>query len=787
VKALQRKLLRDLLLSRGTGLAVIAVVACGLATFVGSTTAARALQRTQASWYAASRFPHAFARLRRAPDPVTMRLAALPGVAEVESRILAEALVELPGRLDPATALLGSAPPRGTPRLGELHVRRGRLLAPGRTGEVLVNEAFADANALRPGDPMAVLVNGRRLTLRVSGIVLSPEHVMALRPGAVVNDDRHYGILWTDRQSLAAAMDLTGAFNAVTLRLAPGAREARVLEEVDHVLAPYGGLGSYGREQQTSHRLVSDEITQMRAMAASLPPILLGVAAFLLSVVLSRMVTLQRPQIATLKALGYSDLAVGLHFGGFAVVLALAGAAVGVLGGWWMGAQLSDTYARYYRFPAMLYVLSPEPMVLATALALAAALLGAGGAVRRSVRLHPAEALQPAAPPDHRPTAVERLGLGRMLSPAGRMLMRDMGRRPWRTALSALGIAAAMATQMLGLASAGAARSLVQHQFERVAREDLDITFTQAVRDEAVRGLRALPGVLHAEPYRSVPVRLRAGHQSYLAGLVGLEPAGRLRRVVDERCRVVPIPERGLMLSRYLAERLRLTAGDRVLVEVLDGKRPVRELKVAATVDDLLGVQVVASRSAVDELLGESRLATGALLTAHPVQVGAIQARLLWAPRVAGVGLRQASRTAVVDMLEESLVWFTRVLTVLAAVMVVGVVYNAARLAMAERERELATLRVLGFTRREVWGVLAAEIATQLVLALGPAWLLGRAFIAIFAAVVASETLRLPQAVPAATLLDAALVASLAAAAVLLVAWRWLARLDLVSALKARE
>jgi putative ABC transport system permease protein len=787
VKALRHKLLRDLVLARGPLLAVTAVVACGVATFVGSVTAAQALQRSQAAWYAASRFPDAFARVRRAPAPVARRLAAIAGVAEVETRILADALVELPGRPAPASALLTSLPPSGAPRLGQLHVRRGRLVAPGRAGEVLVNEAFADANRLRPGDGMAVLVNGRRIALRVAGVVLSPEHVMALRPGAVVNDDVHYGVLWTDERSLAAAMDLTGAFNTVVLRLAPGAREAAVLEQVDRILAPHGGLGAHGRDQQTSHRLVSDEISQMHAMAAALPPIVLGVAAFLLSVVLSRLVAVQRPQIATLKALGYSGRAVGGHFAGFAVALAAAGAALGVAGGWWMGSGLADTFARFYRFPAMLYSCSPIVIAAAATLAVGGALVGASGAVWRAVRLHPAEGLQPAAPPDHRPTAAERLGLGRLLSPAGRMVMRDLGRRPWRTALSAAGIAAAMGTQMLGAATSEAARTLIAHQFERASREDVDVTFTMAVSDDAVRGLRALPGVIRAEPYRAVPVRLRAGHRTYLTQLVALEPPGRLRRVIDGRGRTVPIPARGLVISRYLVERLHLAAGDPVRVEVLDGRRPAREMPVAVAVDDLLGIQVVASRAAVDELLGEARLATGALLAVDPARVEAVQARLLEGPRVAGVALHRASRAAVVEMLEESLVWFTRVLTLLAAVVVAGVVYNAARLSVAERERELATLRVVGFTRAEVWAVLATEIAAQVGLALAPAWFVGRGFAALMAAVLASETLRLPQAVTAASYCSAALVASAAAVAVLAVAWRWLARLDLVSALKARE
>ena len=416
-------------------------MACSAATFVASVTTWRALERSQESLYDVFLFPHVFAEVRRAPEGLARSAAALPGVAEVETRVLSEAVVDVPGLGEPASAMLRSLPPGGEPRLDRLHVREGRLPAPGESSAVLVSEGFARANRLGPGDRISAVVNGRWKSLRVVGIGGSPEHLFAVRPGTLLNDDRHYGVIWMARDELAAALDLTGAFNSIALRLAPGAREAPAIEGLDRLLAPYGNRGAYGRDRQISNRLVTDEIGQMRALASTVPVVMLGVASFLLAIVLSRLVATQRMQIGTLKALGYGNARVGVHYLAFAALLVAGGVVAGVAGGYGLGRWLSGVYARYYRFPAILYEAEPGVGILAAALALAVALAAASGAVRRAVRLAPAEAMRPGAPPTFRPSPLERLGLGRVLSARGRMVLRDLGRRPVRTALSAPGIA----------------------------------------------------------------------------------------------------------------------------------------------------------------------------------------------------------------------------------------------------------------------------------------------------------------------------------------------------------
>ncbi len=653
--ALGRKLVRELWQARRQVAAIALLVACAVASFVASVGTWRALQRSQLDYYEAYAFPHVFAELRRAPEPAAAALAELPGVAEVETRVAATVAVEVPGLGEPASALLSSVPDDGAPRLSRLHLRAGRSVASGRTGEVVVSENFASANALTPGARLFATIGGRRQTLTVVGVALSPEHLFVLRPGAVVPDDRHYGILWMARSDLAAALDLRGAFNSVAVRLAPGASAAPVVEGLDRLLARWGGGGAYDRTRHPSHRYVSDEIGQLRAMAVIIPGIFLGVAAFLLGVVLSRLVAAQRTHLGTLKALGYGDLRIGVHYASFAVATVLAGAALGTAGGLVLGVKFARAFAAYYRFPSLRFALEPGVAALATLIAVAAGLAGVAGAVRRAVRLPPAAAMRPEAPPNYRPGHIERLGLGRLLSPAGRMIVRDLRRRPVRTALSSLGIALAVGTTMSAMFMRDATDSLVAQQFDRAGREDVTVTFTDAVDAAALLELRALPGVTEVEGWRAVGAMLRASPRSYRTALLGVDPGARLHRAVDAAGRPVAVPPEGLLVSRKLAEMLEVSLGDRIRVEVLEGARPAREVAIVATVDDALGVQATLSSVALGRLLGEAPRASGAWLATASEAQTVLSARLGGMPRVASVSLRSATLPSLRKMLEDSL------------------------------------------------------------------------------------------------------------------------------------
>jgi putative ABC transport system permease protein len=784
--ALNRKLARDAWRLRGHLLAVAVVAACGAASYVTMQGSYEGLVAARDRFYAEGRFADVFATVKRAPRTLLPRIERIPGVATVQDRLAQEISVEVPGFEEPVTALLVSLPEGRPPALNDVQILKGRSLA-GATEEVLVGEAFAGAHTLKPGDRLAGAINGRWERLRVAGIAISPEFVHLIGGAGIFPDDLRYGVLWKGRRGMEAALDMKDGFNSLALRLAPGAEKEQVMAQLDALLAPYGGAGAFGRDEQVSHQMLEGEIQQDRVTGVVVPAIFLGVAGFLIHNVLTRLIALQRAQIGVLKAFGYGNAAVAGHFVVLALIAVLAGCAAGIAGGFWLGAGLAEIYRAFFHLPGLAFRLSPANLLGVVAVCCGAGVASALPAVRRVARLPPAEAMRPEAPPRYRPLLLERLGCAALLPASWRMLFRNLERRPLRALVSVLALSLGVALLVVSQFGLDSLDETVRVQFRAARRDDVRLAFTQARGTQVRHDLAALPGVLESEAIRVAPARLRHEHRSRRAALYGLPPGQQLHRVLDLDEREVAVPPEGIVLGAALADILGARAGDRIVVEFLEGGRRIREVPVVATVDEAVGLSGYLDERALSRLMGEGPAYTDAYLRVDPRQLETLYRRLKELPAVAGVTLREAMLQSFMATIAENLLISLSVLIGFACAIAAAVVYNGARIALSEHAITLASLRVLGFTRREVRGILLGEQGILVVLAIPAGYLLGYGLSAWLSYLLQTEMFRLPLTLSARTFLSAGGVEILSAAGSgALVAWK-LRALDLVAVLKARE
>ncbi|MBM3878939.1 MAG: FtsX-like permease family protein [Verrucomicrobia bacterium] len=784
---LDRKLWRDLRRLKGQAIAVALVMACGLAMMIMARSWIFSLETTRQEYYQSYRFAQVFAHFKRAPLEVAARAAAIAGVATVQPALRVRVTLDIPGLDEPASGEVHSLPDEGPPQLNRLYLRTGRWLPAGGRGEVLVSEAFAEANRLEPGDRIAMLLNGRRQELRCAGIVLSPEYIFESRPGTALPDNRSYGIFWMPETELAAAFDLEGAINYLALTLAPAASERPVIAALDRLLDPYGGLGAYGRADHPSHIRVTDEIRTLGVLAVGFPLVFLTVAAFMTNAVLTRLLTLQREQIAILKAFGFTNRQIGLHYLKFALVLVAGGTVLGWLGGLYLGHLIVRLYEVFFRFPELSFRLDRSALGLALAINTAAAIAGVYGAVRRAARLPPAEAMRPEPPAQYRVSLVERSGIGHWLSHTFRIAARNLERKPIQACFTIAGLALATGIMIVPNAIRDGIRDVMDFQWDVVERQDVDIGLVEPAGNQLRHLLAQLPGVVAVEPFRYAPARLHFGPRHRQVAIQGLPKDSEHSRVVDAAYRRIDLPTEGLVVSAKLAEVLGVQVGQELRVEVLDGKRPRRSVPLVGLAKDFAGVAAYMDLEALNRLLEEGDVISGASFTLDAAQRAQFMRALKGMPRVSWVAVKESLRANFRQTTAASINLIQSIYMTFAIVVAFGVVYNNARISLAERARELATLRVVGFSQREVSAVLLTELVLLAVSAVPLGLLLGTGFARAILGAINTETVRLPTVLTLNNYAFAVLVVTVASTVSALFVLRKLNQFNLVSVLKAPE
>lgn len=786
MRALQIKLLRDLWHIRGQAVAIMLVVATGVATFIMFSSTLDSLELTQAHYYETHRFGNVFSSLKRAPESIGERIAVLSGVEELETRVATTVNIDVDNFPEPIMGRLISIPEDSEHGLNKLFIRQGRLVDDTRDDEVVVIETFAKAHNLGLGDRITAVINGRYKSLTIVGTALSPEYIYQSRPGTAFTDHKRFGVFWMAEEALSKATDMDGAFNDLVLTLSLHGNELDVIDQLDDLLRPYGGLGAYGRKDQLSNRFLSEELRQLENNARLFPAVFLGVTIFLLNVVVGRMVSMQREQIATLKALGYDNWNIAYHYFSLVLIIVSAGIAIGILGGIWLGKAMGAMYMNYFSFPFLEYHLKPLVVVNTVWMNVFGALLAAAFSLRAATRLRPAEAMRPEAPTIYRVSSIERLARG-LLSQPNRMIIRHVTRRPVKSLLTVLGIAFACAVMMTGRFPKDTVSYMMDVQYSLMKREDVVVNFIQPTSRKAMYELRSLEGVHHVEVFRRAPIRVRFRHRSHRTGILGVSPHGDLQRLLNTELAPIPIPPEGVVMTQYLGDKLGIEVGDRISIEVLEGGRPTIEVEVAALVKEYLDVSVYMEIHALNRLMNEGSAISGAYLQVDTKSLPGLFRYFKETPRIATTLEREQEIRNFKKTMSETMVLITGVATALSVVIAFGVVYNSAIIALAERGRELASLRILGFSRLEISYILLGELALLTIVAIPLGFLFGYLFCSAIVTGLQSELYRLPLVLEPRTYAFAATVVLTSVLLSGLVVRRKLDRLDLLTVLKTKE
>ena len=787
MQALDKKLLRDFKRLWIQAMAIALVLACGVAILLTSIGMYAALSDTRAAYYERNRFADVFASATRAPLSLVSEIAEIDGVISVEPRISGAAILDLPGRVKSAVGHILSYPETGTPVLNVPLLINGRFPDPLAPDEVVVNAPFAEANAFRRGDTFSANIKGQKRTLIIVGTVLSPEFIYTIGPGALMPDNSSFGIIWMSKRAAGAAFDMDGAFNDLSLTLEPNHPTAQVIDALDDLLEPYGGFGAYDRTDHQSNAFLDAEISQLKGMASILPPIFFAIAGFLVSMVMSRIIALERSEIGLLKAIGYSDIEVCLHYLMLAGLIALVGVLLGWLAGTVLARALALQYAQFFNFPFVIFRVSYWVYAAAGLAGLLTTSIGAAQAALKAARLAPAVAMQPPAPARFKRSFVDDAMAHLHLSQSTIMILRSLLRWPLRSALTSLGLALAVASMIAATFLNDALDEIVDVAFYQTNRQDAMLLFSDDVPETALEDIRNLPGVLQAESQQFHAAILRKGHLSKKVAIETRRPGTDLSRILNSDWQPISAPPGGILLSYRLASQLGVQEGDILETEFRSGLRETHPLVVTGRVEQHFGLGAYMDLEYLNALFRQAPQMSVANVTLDDRYIDDLHATIKDTPSLSGIIEMNDNRRAFQDTINENIAVMNAIYIAIAVLITVGVAYNAARIQLSERARELASLRILGFSRGEVSYILVGEMMLIALMAQPIGWAIGAWIARAMTNAFTSDLYAIPLVLEPSTFTRASLVVLCAAFVSVMIVRLRLDRLDLVSVMKTRE
>lgn len=787
MQAIDKKLLRDFKRLWIQAFAIALVLGCGVAILLTSVGMYTAISDTRTAYYERNRFADVFSHATRAPLSLLAEIAQIDGVLSVEARTSGDAILDIPGRTKTAVGRILSYPETDTPILNVPLLIEGRFPDPLIPDEVVVNAPFAEANGFQPGDSLSANLRGQKRVLTIVGTALSPEFVYTIGPGALMPDNASYGIIWMPERAASAAFDMTGAFNDVSLTLAAGVSTEPVIDALDDLFEPYGGLGAYDRTTHQSNAFLDAEINQLKGTAAVLPPIFFGISAFLVSMVMSRIIALERSEIGLLKAIGYSNVEVCLHYLMLAGLIALVGVVLGWIAGTILARSVALQYAQFFNFPYVIFQVSYWVYAAAGLAGLLTTTLGAAQGALKAARLDPAIAMQPPAPPRFKRSFVDEAMTRLPLSQSTIMILRSLIRWPFRSFLTSLGLSLAVASVIASTFINDALDEIVDLAFYQTNRQDAMLLFAEDVPETALEDVRNLPGILQAEGQQFHAAILHNGHLSKRVAVDSRRPGTDLSRVLDTNGQPLSAPPGGILLSLRLASHLGVESGDTIEAEFLSGRRETFQLTVTGLVEQHFGLGAYMDFEFMNALFRQAPRLSTANVSLDDLQIDALHAAIKDLPRLTGIIEMNENRRSFEDTIEQNVIVMNTIYITIAVLITVGVAYNAARIQLSERARELASLRILGFGRGEISYILVGEMMLIALIAQPFGWLIGAWIAYAMTSAFTSDLYAIPLVLKPATFALGSLVVLGAAFVSVMIVRRRLDRLDLVAVMKTRE
>ncbi len=786
---LLRKMLRDIRSQKGTYMACVLIMVIGLMTLNLFSIGYENFSISRDSYYASMQFADGFAHIKGMPVSELEKLEAIDEIRQVEGRLVKDARIVGADGGESAYLRLVSF------QLENEGLNRFELLS-GSIGntemnDVILDSKYYDTNGCEPGDVISLAVEGRVVDVTVRGSGRSPEYIYALRTDQdLYPDPERFGIAFVPYDTMKTILRAGQSVNDVSFILADGYDYKDAEHVIRAMLEPYGLLDLRSREDQKSHLLLTSEIDGMKGMAVAMPVVFLGVAAMIMVIMLKRLVEKQRGQIGVFKAFGLTDGQILIHYLGYALVIGVLSGIFGIAVGNAMVVPFTRMYQTMFNMPLVMPEFSYKYAVISLFLATLFSLAAGYGGVKAILRIEPAEAMRPPAPAQSKGTIVENMKfLWSKMTIISRIAVRNMFRNKGRTGFVFIGVMLTYAILGMPWAMKENMDIMIYDQFDTVTVYDMKVDLsTPVLRRNAVSEIMQSSEVDYAESLMEVPALLYHHGAKEAVSVLGIEADSQLYHLYGENGELLQLPDQGMILSDQLAEKIDAQEGDLILVKSPYARWPKETISVQVVkiIPQYLGLNAYMDENALSALLDQPDFATSVIARTDMSGVEAVRARFDESSQVFGVNASEELMDKYGEMME-MMGAMLGMFVVIGILCGFSIVYASSMITLSERNRELASMLVIGLNYSEVKRVLYLEQWYTACAAFVLGMPLLRGLVKSMSVMMANDVYTMPTKVSALTFLSAAILTT---GSILMAQWqlgRKVEEIELVKSLSIRE
>ncbi|BCZ44916.1 ABC transporter permease [Clostridium gelidum] len=697
-----RNLLRDIKKSKGQFISILIIVVLGVTFYTAINSAFKNLSNSSSEYYSEYRLADIWVDLYSAPMGIKEKVDSIPNVKTATGRIIKDASINI--LEENATLRFITLPDIKKDIVNDVVIKSGRYFSEDDSNQCLLDEDFFKANNLNLGEYIYPIISGNKVKLKIVGCVKSPEFVYTLKDASeIMADNKRFGIIYIKQSFGEAIFDFKGSINNLSIQISNGSDVKTVKDDVKKALKNYGVKNVIDREEQTSSKMISEKIKGLKSMGGTFPVIFFMVASVIIYIMMGRMVESQRTQIGVLKAVGFTNMQVLAYYMSYSAMIALIGSFIGSILGTYMGASMTKLYNQYFNLPLGGIKIYSEFVIPAFILTLFFCLFAGYHSCKAIFKIMPSEAMRQKSPESGKKIVIERINLIWInISYLGKIIVRNLFRYKKRALLTSLGVIFSSAILLVALSMGDSMDFMIQQQYGNIQNYDIKVKFSKLMSIEDLNNIKNITHIKELEPVLETGVEISNGWKHKDVGFTAQIKEPQMYKVEDKSGNAISLPQNGILISEKLANTLGIKVNDSVNIKFYFPGKEKKEMVVKGIIVQYLGLSTYTSMDNLNSILGEGTIASSAVLKLDNTNAeNEVKDKLRNMPNVMSVDSKTDSLNALLKTMG-AMQASIGVYIMLAGILLIAVLYNIATINIFERQRELATLKVLGFSNNEV-------------------------------------------------------------------------------------